>query len=60
MKLTPRQWLTLEHDYLAPTFDGDSIWNIFSIGAYRDLRASYEIGLPGGVKAYARGFARFY
>ena len=60
MKLTPRQWLTLEHDFLAPTFDGDSIWNVFSIGAYRDLRASYEIGLPRGVKAYARGFARFY
>jgi hypothetical protein len=59
-KLTQRQWLTLEHDFLAPTFDGDSIWNVFSTGAYRDLRASYEIGLPGGVKAYARGFARFY
>ena len=29
VKLTPRQWLTLEHDFLAPTFDGDSIWNIF-------------------------------
>ncbi len=60
VKLTPRQWLTLEHDFLAPTFDGDSIWNIFSIGAYRDLRASYEIALSRGVKAYARGFARFY
>jgi len=60
VRLTPRQWVTLEHDYLAPTFDGDSIWNIFSTGAYRDLRASYEIGLPRGVKAYARGFARFY
>jgi hypothetical protein len=59
-KLTQRQWLTLEHDFLAPTFDGDSIWNVFSTGAYRDLRASYEIGLPGGVKAYARGFARFF
>jgi hypothetical protein len=60
VRLTPRQWLTLEHDFLAPTFDGDSIWNIFSVGAYRDLRASYEIGLPGGVKAYARAFARFF
>jgi hypothetical protein len=60
VKLTARQWVTLEHDFLAPTFDGDSIWNVFSTGAYRDLRASYEIGLPGGVKAYARGFARFF
>jgi hypothetical protein len=60
VRLTARQWLTLEHTYLAPTFDGDSIWNIFSTGAYRDLRASYEIGLPGGVKAYGRAFARFF
>jgi hypothetical protein len=60
VRLTPRQWLTLEHDFLAPTFDGDSIWNIFATGAYRDLRASYEVGLPGGVKAYARAFARFF
>jgi hypothetical protein len=60
VKLTARQWVTLEHDFLAPTFDGDSIWNVFSVGAYRDLRASYEIGLPHGVKAYARGFLRYY
>jgi hypothetical protein len=60
VRLTPRQWLTLEHDYLAPTFDGDSIWNIFSTGAYRDLRGSYELGLPGGVKVYGRAFARFF
>ena len=44
----PRQWLALEMTYLAPTFDGDSIWNIFAIGAYRDLRGSYEIGLSLG------------
>ena len=57
VRLTPRQWLTLEHDFLAPTFDGDSIWNIFSTGAYRDLRASYEIGLPArreGLRARLR------
>jgi hypothetical protein len=60
VKLTARQWITLEHDFLAPTFDGDSIWNVFATGAYRDLRASYELALPHGVKAYARGFVRFY
>jgi hypothetical protein len=60
LRLTARQWLTLEHDFLAPTFDGDSIWNVFATGAYRDLRASYEIALPRGVKAYARGFLRFF
>ena len=60
VKVTPRQWVTLEHDFLAPTFDGDSIWNVFATGAYRDLRASYEVALPRGVKAYARGFVRFF
>jgi len=55
-----RQWLSLEYVYLAPTFDGDSIWNVFSAGAYRDARASYELGLGPEVKAYARGFARFF
>jgi hypothetical protein len=55
-----RQFVTLEHSYLAPTFDGDSIWNVFAVGAYRDLRAIYEIGFGPEVKAYARGFVRFF
>ena len=55
-----RQWLTLEHAYLAPTFDGDSIWNVFAGGAYRDLRGSYEVALSPEVRAYGRGFARFF
>ena len=55
-----RQWLTLEHSYLAPSFDGDSIWNVFATGAYRDLRAIYEIGIGPEVKTYARAFARFF
>jgi hypothetical protein len=55
-----RQWVTLEHAYLAPNFDGDSIWNVFATGAYRDLRAIYEVGLGTEVKAYARGFVRFF
>jgi hypothetical protein len=55
-----RQALTLEGTYLAPTFDGDSIWNVFSVGAYADARASYEVGIGTEVKAYARGFARFF
>jgi hypothetical protein len=55
-----RQWMTLEHVYLAPTFDGDSIWNVFSTGAYRDLRGVYEVGLGAEAKIYARGFLRFF
>jgi hypothetical protein len=60
LRMLGRQWLTLEHAYLAPTFDGDSIWNVFSVGAYRDLRAIYEVALGPEVKAYARGFVRFF
>jgi hypothetical protein len=60
VRLTQQQWLTTEMAYLAPTFDGDSIWNVFSSGAYRDFRASYEIGLSDTVKMYGRGFARWF
>jgi hypothetical protein len=60
VRIGQRQWLTAEHAYLAPTFDGDSIWNVFSTGAYRDLRATYELGVTEAVKLYARGFVRFF
>ena len=55
-----RQWLGLEMSYLAPSFDGDSIWNVFATGAYRDFRGSYELQLWDGLKAYVRGFARHF
>jgi hypothetical protein len=58
VRATERQWVGVEMAYLAPTFDGDSIWNVFSSGAYRDVRGSYELGLPAGLKAYLRGFGR--
>jgi len=60
VRLTSRQWLSVEQAYLAPTFDGDSIWNIFSTGAYRDFRATYELHFAPGVKANARGFVRVF
>lgn len=60
LRLPRRQGITLEHSYLAPTFDGDSIWNVFASGAYRDLRAIYELGLGPEIKAYARAFARLF
>jgi hypothetical protein len=60
VRLTPRQWLTAEQTYLAPTFDGDSIWNVFSTGAYRDFRATYEVAIAPGVKANARAFVRLF
>jgi hypothetical protein len=55
-----KQWLTLEYTFLAPSFDGDSIWNVFATGPYRDLRASYEVGFGPELKAYARAFVRFF
>jgi hypothetical protein len=60
VRASARQWLTAEMTYLAPNFDGDSIWNVFSTGAYRDVRGTYELGLAEGVKLYARGFARHF
>ena len=60
VRLTARQSLAIEHAYLAPTFDGDSIWNVFSTGAYRDLRAAYELAPAPGVRAYARAFTRIF
>ena len=60
VRATTGQWLGLELAYLAPSFDGDSIWNVFASGAYRDLRGSYELALCEGLKLYARGFARHF
>ena len=60
VRATARQQVGLEMAYLAPSFDGDSIWNVFASGAYRDLRGSYELALDPGLKLYARGFARHY
>jgi hypothetical protein len=60
VRLRERDWLTLEHVFSAPTFDGDSIWNVFSTGTYRDLRGSYEVAFGPAVKVYARGFVRIF
>jgi hypothetical protein len=60
VRLPGRQSVTVEHVFQAPTFDGDSIWNIFSVGAYRDFRLNYEIGLGTAVTLYARGFYRVF
>lgn len=60
VRLGDRHWLGAEHAYLAPTFDGDSIWNIFAAGAYRDLRGTYEVAFADGLRAHARAFVRFF
>lgn len=50
-----------EYYYSFPTFDGDSIFNVFSIQPYHDGRLTYEIKpRPFGLSAYVRGWARRY
>jgi hypothetical protein len=57
-RIGARQLLSLEYNYLAPTFDGDSIWNIFAAGAYRDFRLSHDVELSTAWRAHVRGFFR--
>ncbi|MBT8495396.1 MAG: hypothetical protein KJO07_20275, partial [Deltaproteobacteria bacterium] len=45
--------------YSFPTFDGDSIFNVFSIQPYWDLRATYSLWSPSGrLSGYLRPWAR--
>lgn len=44
--------------YLFPTFDGDSIFNVFSSQPYVDLRLTYDVRLADHWRAYVRGFSR--
>jgi hypothetical protein len=44
-----------------PTFDGDSIFNVFSISPYRDVRLTYELCPDGAAGCgYLRGWLRGY
>ena len=55
-----RTLLSAEYSYLAPTFDGDSIWNVFATGAYSDLRAGTDVDLSTIWRAHARAFLRTF
>lgn len=47
--------------YQFPTFDGDSIFNVFSTEPTIDYRLTYGANLSdAGVKTYARGYVRQY
>jgi hypothetical protein len=51
--------LTLEALYSYPSFDGDSIWNVFSMSPYWDARATVDVWPGrGSLRGYARGFVR--
>jgi len=64
-------FLLAEYRYLAPTFDGDSIWNVFSTQPYHDVRVAYDGRLLGPADehgnrrlgefaVFASGFVRLF
>lgn len=55
-----RHQFSVDYSYLAPTFDGDSIWNVFGAGAYADLRGSYDVQLSPVWRVHVRGFQRAF
>lgn len=54
-----RHGLSAEYVLAAPTFDGDSIWNVFASQAFDDVRVSYDVSF-WRVSAYARAFVRLF
>lgn len=57
--LRPGHSIAAEYVFAAPTFDGDSIWNVFGSEAFNDARLVYD-GAFGRLRVFARGFARFF
>ncbi|RMH38894.1 MAG: hypothetical protein D6689_18380 [Deltaproteobacteria bacterium] len=59
------QWgahrLSPEYFYSYPTFDGDSIFNVFSTRPYHDARLTYELAPDASaLSGYVRGWLRAY
>ena len=54
-----RHGLSAEYVLAAPTFDGDSIWNVFASQAFDDVRLSYDFSWSR-VRLYANAFLRLY
>lgn len=67
--LAPRHSLVAEYRYSVPTWDGDSIFNVFSAEPYHEVRLSYD-GRPrgpadtllrvGDLAVHGRAFARLF
>ncbi|HZS40754.1 MAG TPA: hypothetical protein VFF06_28170 [Polyangia bacterium] len=57
--LSPSHALSAEYVFAAPTFDGDSIWNVFGSQAFNDARLTYDATL-GRLRLFARGFVRLF
>lgn len=67
--LAPRHGLVAEYRYSVPTWDGDSIFNVFSAEPFHDMHLSYDgqprasSGAPlriGELAVHARAFARLF
>jgi hypothetical protein len=54
-----RHGFSLEYVLAAPTFDGDSIWNVFASQAFDDVRAAYDVSF-WRIRAYAQAFTRLF
>ena len=54
-----RHGISLEYVLSAPTFDGDSIWNVFASQAFDDIRLAYDVTF-WKIRAYAQAFTRLY
>jgi hypothetical protein len=54
-----RQGVSVEYVLAAPTFDGDSIWNVFASQAFDDIRVAYDVAF-WKVRAYAQAFTRLF
>jgi hypothetical protein len=59
LNLTRRHALQAEYVFSSPTFDGDSIWNVFASNAFNDVRLIYDVDL-GRVRLFGRGFLRLF
>jgi hypothetical protein len=57
--ISPAHAVQAEYFYSYPTFDGDSIWNLFVRSRFDDVRLSYDLR-RNNVRAWARGFVRFF
>ncbi len=50
----------VEYERHEPTFDGDSIFNIFNFQPFTEARILYELDLAGRWSGYVRGSFRFF
>jgi hypothetical protein len=59
VSITQNHSLQLEYLYSYPTFDGDSIFNVFARTQFDDVRLGYDLR-AGRFRLHARGFVRLF